>query len=181
VALRISCRSSWERDRVGGRLGIIIAFTLRWVTAVFCAGQRLRLIGYGSFDYQRELANLMNLRVLRAPIVHPHSPPPPATSRQQYMMSSLGLSSDSAIVTRNEHPRDPTALLSLLEVLRHKVPVDSPQSAQSSSITVSRMANNAAPPSAWAKPAVEVSMGAVDGQVWVCQKRSSPLVGFCMG
>jgi 1-phosphatidylinositol-3-phosphate 5-kinase len=179
---------------------------------VFCAGQRLRLIGYGSFDYQRELANLMNLRVLRAPIVHPHSPPPPATSRQQYMMSSLGLSSASsstspfkffssshapnadqgdsvwdlpeaysAIVTRNEHPRDPTALLSLLEVLRHKVPVDSPQSAQSSSITVSRMANNAAPPSAWAKPAVEVSMGAVDGQVWVCQKRSSPLVGFCMG
>ena len=71
----------------------------------------------------------------------------------------------SAVVTRKEHPRDPTALLSLREVLRHKVPVDSPQSAQSSSITVSRMGNNAAPPSAWAKPAVEVNMAAVDGQV----------------
>ena len=71
----------------------------------------------------------------------------------------------SAVVTRKEHPRDPTALLSLREVLRHKVPVDNPQSAQSSSITVSRMGNNVAPPSAWAKPAVEVNMAAVDGQV----------------
>jgi 1-phosphatidylinositol-3-phosphate 5-kinase len=72
----------------------------------------------------------------------------------------------SAIVTRKEHPRDPTALLSLREVLRHKVPVDGPQSAQSSSsITVSRMTNNTAPPSAWAKSAVEVNMAAVDGQV----------------
>jgi 1-phosphatidylinositol-3-phosphate 5-kinase len=74
----------------------------------------------------------------------------------------------SAVVTRKEHPRDPTALLSLREVLRHKVPVDGPQNAQpsSSSITVSRMTNsNAAPPSAWAKPAVEVNMAAVDGKV----------------
>ena len=71
----------------------------------------------------------------------------------------------SAVVTRKEHPRDPTALLSLREVLRHKVPVDGPQSAQSSSITVSRMGSNASPPSAWAKPAVEVNLAAVDGQV----------------
>jgi 1-phosphatidylinositol-3-phosphate 5-kinase len=72
----------------------------------------------------------------------------------------------SAVVTRKEHPRDPTALLSLREVLRHKVPVESPQSGQSSSFaTVSRMTNNAVPPSAWAKPAVEVNMAAVDGQV----------------
>ena len=72
----------------------------------------------------------------------------------------------SAVVTRKEHPRDPTALLSLRDVLRHKVPVESPQSAQSSSIaSVSRMTNNAMPPSAWAKPAVEVNMAAVDGHV----------------
>ncbi|KAF8497754.1 hypothetical protein F5888DRAFT_1694549 [Russula emetica] len=81
----------------------------------------------------------------------------------------------SAAVTRKELPRDPTALLLLCEVLRHKVPVDSPRSAQSSSITVSRMANDTAPRSVWAKPAVEVNMAAVDGQV--CQKRLSPLVG----
>jgi 1-phosphatidylinositol-3-phosphate 5-kinase len=72
----------------------------------------------------------------------------------------------SAVVSRKEHPRDPTALLSLREVLRHKVPVESSQGAPSSSITsVSRMTNNAVPPSAWAKPAVEVNMAAVDGHV----------------
>ena len=74
----------------------------------------------------------------------------------------------SAVVTRKEHPRDPTALLSLREVLRHKVPVEGSQGTQPSAIaSVSRMVNNAAPPSAWAKPAVEVSMAAVDGQVTV--------------
>ena len=138
----------------------------------------------------------MNPRALRTPIANPHSPPLPATPRQQYTMSSLGRSSASsstssfrffnssqkpdpdredsvwdepeaysAVVTRKEHPRDPTALLSLRDVLRHKVPVDGPQSAQPSSITVSRMAGNSSPPSAWAKPAVEVNMAAVDGQV----------------
>jgi 1-phosphatidylinositol-3-phosphate 5-kinase len=163
---------------------------------VFCAGRGLRPVGYSSFDYQRELANLMNPRALRSPIAHPHSRHPPGTPRQQYTMSSLSRSSASsstssfkffgsshkpdpdredsvwdepeaysAVVTRKEHPRDPTALLSLRDVLRHKVPVDGPQSAQSSSITVSRMGNNASPPSAWAKPAVEVNMAAVDGQV----------------
>ena len=74
----------------------------------------------------------------------------------------------SATVTRKEHPRDPTALLSLREVLRHKVPVEGAQAAQSSGLTsVSRMATNGAPapPSAWAKPAVEVNMAAVDGTV----------------
>ena len=56
----------------------------------------------------------------------------------------------------------PDGLLFLRKVLRHKVPIYGPQGAQSSSITVSRMANNASPPSAWAKPVVEVN---IDGQV----------------
>jgi hypothetical protein len=46
--------------------------------------------------------------------------------------------------------------------------VDCPQSAQSSSITVSlltRIAHHAAAPSAWVKPAVEVDMAVVDGKV----------------
>jgi 1-phosphatidylinositol-3-phosphate 5-kinase len=72
----------------------------------------------------------------------------------------------SAVVTRKEHPRDPTALLSLRDVLRHKVPVDGGSGAPSSIFpSVSRMANNGAPPLAWAKPAVEVNVAAVDGQV----------------
>ncbi len=72
----------------------------------------------------------------------------------------------SAVVTRKEHPRDPTALLSLREVLRHKVPVDGGSGTPSSVFpSVSRMVNNGAPPLAWAKPAVEVNVAAVDGQV----------------
>ena len=72
----------------------------------------------------------------------------------------------SAVVTRKEHPRDPTALLSLRDVLRHKVPVDGGSGAPSSIFpSVSRMVNNSAPPMAWAKPAVEVNVAAVDGQV----------------
>ena len=75
----------------------------------------------------------------------------------------------SAVVTRKEHPRDPTALLSLRDVLRHKVHVDGSSGAPSSIFpSVSRMTNNGAPgapPMAWAKPAVEVNVAAVDGQV----------------
>jgi 1-phosphatidylinositol-3-phosphate 5-kinase len=72
----------------------------------------------------------------------------------------------SAVVTRKEHPRDPTALLSLREVLRHKVPVEGAQVAQASALTsISRVTANGVPPSAWAKPAVEVNMAAVGGKV----------------
>jgi 1-phosphatidylinositol-3-phosphate 5-kinase len=177
--------------------GSIIAFTLRYVGAsCVCVGRRLNWFVHSSFDYQRELANLMNPRTLHASTISSQSTRPPMTSRQN-TMSSLGRSTASnstssfkffgssqkpdpdredsvwyepeaysAVVTRKEHPRDPTALLSLRDVLRHKVPVESPQSAQSSSIaSVSRMTNNAMPPSAWAKPAVEVNMAAVDGHV----------------
>lgn len=42
------------------------------------------------FDYQRRLADLMNSRVLRAPIAHPHPPSLPARPCQQHTMSSLG-------------------------------------------------------------------------------------------
>ena len=72
----------------------------------------------------------------------------------------------SAVVTRKEHPRDPTALLSLRDVLRHKVPVDGMSGSPSSVFpSVSRMTNNGAPPLARAKPAVEVNVAAVDGHV----------------
>ncbi|KAF8497755.1 hypothetical protein F5888DRAFT_1694551 [Russula emetica] len=39
------------------------------------------LLSGSTFDYQRKLTNLMNPRAIRAPIAHPHSPPPPATLR----------------------------------------------------------------------------------------------------
>jgi 1-phosphatidylinositol-3-phosphate 5-kinase len=72
----------------------------------------------------------------------------------------------SAVVTRKEHPRDPTALLSLRDVLRNKVPVDGGSGNPSSIFpSVSRMTNSGVPPLAWAKPAVEVNVAAVDGKV----------------
>jgi hypothetical protein len=138
----------------------------------------------------------MNPRSLRAPIAHPHSPPPPVHHATIHNVVAWSTSASSSTASfkffSSSHKPDPdredsvwdepgfgcsysqgasarsdgpTALVSLREVPRHKVPVDSPQSAQSSSITLSRMANNAASPSAWAKPAVEVNMAAVDGQV----------------
>jgi 1-phosphatidylinositol-3-phosphate 5-kinase len=73
-----------EEDR-----GSIIAFTLRYVTAMFCARRRLRPVDHSSFDYQHELVNLMNPRAIRAPIAHPHSLPLPATPRKQHTISSL--------------------------------------------------------------------------------------------
>ena len=153
-------------------------------------------IRLSSFDYQRELASMTHPRTPQGQPVPPPQPVPATTSHQNTMStlgrSSASSSTSSfrffgsshkpdpdredsvwhepeacsAVVTRKEHPRDPTALLSLREVLRHKVPVEGSQGTQSSAIaSVSRMVNNAAPPSAWAKPAVEVSMAAVDGQV----------------
>ncbi|KAF8497738.1 hypothetical protein F5888DRAFT_1803202 [Russula emetica] len=81
--------------------GSIIAFTL------------------SSFDYQRELANPMNPRPLRAPIAHPHSPSPPARPLHPPDREDSAWDKPeaySAVVTRKEYPRDPMALLSLREV-----------------------------------------------------------------
>jgi 1-phosphatidylinositol-3-phosphate 5-kinase len=184
--------------------GSIIAFTLRYVvllplvSASALNGDR-NWFAPSSFDYQRELANMMHSRAPQGQSgSHPSSPPVQLASTRQNTMSTLGRSSASgstssfkffgsshkpdpdredsvwhepesysAVVSRKEHPRDPTALLSLREVLRHKVPVEGLQGSQQPSAipSVSRMVNNAAPPSAWAKPAVEVSMAAVDGHV----------------
>ncbi|KAI9439217.1 hypothetical protein H4582DRAFT_2119766 [Lactarius indigo] len=156
--------------------GSIIAFTL------------------SSLDYQRELAYMSNPRAAQTTPAPP--PSRSAGSRQTTVTtlgrSSASASTSSfkffgsshkpdpdredsvwhepeacsAVVSRKEHPRDPTALLSLREVLRHKVPVDGGVGTPSSVFpSVSRMANNGAPPLAWAKPAVEVNVAAVDGQV----------------
>lgn len=100
---------------------------------------------------------------LRAPIAHPgRSFASSSTSSVKFFSSSHKPDPDREDSVRDEpeahgcsyskkHPRDPTALVSLCDVLRHKVPVDGPESVQSSSITVSRMANNALPPCVWAK------------------------------
>ena len=158
---------------------------------------RNQLLCRSSLDYQHELASMSNSRATQAISMPP--PSRSAGSRQTTLStlgrSSASASTSSfkffgsshkpdpdredsvwhepeicsAVVTRKEHPRDPTALLSLRDVLRHKVHVDGSSGAPSSIFpSVSRMVNNSAPgapPMAWAKPAVEVNVAAVDGQV----------------
>lgn len=75
----------------------------------------------------------------------------------------------SAVVTRKENPRDPALLLSFRDVLRQKSSVEGSSGLPASvfstfSGSASRNASGL-PPSAWAKPAVEVSKAAVDGEV----------------
>jgi 1-phosphatidylinositol-3-phosphate 5-kinase len=65
----------------------------------------------------------------------------------------------SAMISRQEHPRDPSALLSLRDVLR-KPPTDN-----TSALSSSRFTNAGTRPSAWAQPAVEINMQSADGQL----------------
>ena len=68
----------------------------------------------------------------------------------------------SAVVSRKEHPRDPSSLLSIKDVLR-KAPVDT-----ATILSPSRLAGLSkagVPPSAWSKPAVELNTQPADGEV----------------
>ncbi|KAH9172446.1 hypothetical protein EDB89DRAFT_2069734 [Lactarius sanguifluus] len=130
-----------------------------------------------SLDYQRELASMSNPRAAQT---SPAPPPSRSAGSRQTIVTTLGRSSASASTSsfkffgssqkpdpdrEDSHPRDPTALLSLRDVLRHKIPDGGAGTTSSVFPSVSRMVNNGAPPLAWAKPAVEVNVAAVDGQV----------------
>ncbi|KAJ6550877.1 hypothetical protein DFH09DRAFT_1319739 [Mycena vulgaris] len=77
----------------------------------------------------------------------------------------------SAVISRKEHPRDATSLLSLREVLRQKSPIDGgsvlPGSSRFGSLgsAATKASSSVAPPSAWAKPDVQVSRHAAGGEV----------------
>ncbi|KAG6816538.1 hypothetical protein H0H87_005315 [Tephrocybe sp. NHM501043] len=66
----------------------------------------------------------------------------------------------SAVVSRKEHPRDPSSLLSIREVLRTQQKSPAPESSRFGSL-----GRGPAPPSAWAKPDVQVSKDEADGVV----------------
>lgn len=73
----------------------------------------------------------------------------------------------STIIMRKEHPRDLSALLSLRDVLRQKRTTDSVMTLPSkfSSLAGASRVVSGTPPSAWSKPAVEVSNQFADGLV----------------
>lgn len=72
----------------------------------------------------------------------------------------------SAAICRKDHPRDATALTSIRDVLRHRAGSDGTATPSGSKVTPggpSGTPHHLTPPSARAKPAVEVSMQAADG------------------
>ncbi|KAJ3812441.1 hypothetical protein F5876DRAFT_37385 [Lentinula aff. lateritia] len=85
----------------------------------------------------------------------------------------------SAVICRKDHPRDPTSILSIREVLRQKSPdpnllsasrFASLGSATSKKLNGGRgdrpsMLSNGLPPSAWAKPDVQVTKQEAEGEV----------------
>ncbi|TFK51229.1 hypothetical protein OE88DRAFT_1799856 [Heliocybe sulcata] len=158
--------------------GSIIAFTL------------------SSVDYKKELASLS---VSKPPngsrpsheLVASTPPPQSSTSGSSFFASggyklfksSAALQPDpddegvvwhepephTATITRKEHPRDPTGILSLPSVLRHK-PGDAPGLSPSRLTNLVLQARSASssertPPSAYAKPDVQLNMQPADGLV----------------
>ncbi|KAJ7482736.1 hypothetical protein FB451DRAFT_1129737 [Mycena latifolia] len=79
----------------------------------------------------------------------------------------------SAVISRKEHPRDVTSLLSIREVLRQKSPIDAAASVlpggsrfgSLGSAATKASSGAGAPPSAWAKPDVQISRHAAGGEV----------------
>ncbi|KAJ7625739.1 hypothetical protein FB45DRAFT_922194 [Roridomyces roridus] len=170
--------------------GSIIAFTL------------------SSTDYYRELASMSLPRGANGP-TSPALTPLPAnptssffsapTNYKQLFSSSLQAGPDpdqddvvwheeeaySAVISRKEHPRDATSLLSLREVLRQKSPMDTiSASVLASSSGISRFGSlgsaatrgsmgSLAPPSAWAKPDVQISRTAAGGEVTAAESAES--------
>ncbi|KZT01952.1 uncharacterized protein LAESUDRAFT_662877 [Laetiporus sulphureus 93-53] len=73
----------------------------------------------------------------------------------------------SAVISRKEHPKDSSSMISFREALRHKASPDSPISATSrpDSSNTSAKGRGIIPPSARVKPAVELSMQAAGGHL----------------
>ncbi|KDN36345.1 hypothetical protein RSAG8_10912, partial [Rhizoctonia solani AG-8 WAC10335] len=159
-----------------GDLGSIIAFTL------------------SSVDYANELENLRNhrvtsyvessdegittsklaksissLSVVPSRVATPVPQTAPSTPDPDQDNPSLWgeAESYSTVIMRKENPRD-LSILGLRDVLRHKRTIDSGPSFPSKFSTLGSSASRAVsgtPPSAWSKPACEVSTQFADGQV----------------
>ncbi|KAJ7440325.1 hypothetical protein B0H11DRAFT_2292992 [Mycena galericulata] len=148
-------------------------------------------------DYYRELASMSLVRASpsTAPVLTPANITNPTSSffsapaNYKLFTSSTQATPDpdkedvvwyeheaySAVISRKEHPRDATSLLSLREVLRQKSPIDSIGGSVLSggssrfgslgSAATKGSTGSGAPPSAWAKPDVQISRHAAGGEV----------------
>ncbi|KAH7868609.1 uncharacterized protein C8R40DRAFT_814762 [Lentinula edodes] len=154
-------------------------------------------------DYQRELASMSVVRPA-SNADPPNTPIAPSTSASSFFSAATASGyklfrtsalvqpdpdqedviwhepeAYSAVICRKDHPRDPTSILSIREVLRQKSPDSnllsasrfaSLGSATSKKLNGGRgdrpsMLSNGVPPSAWAKPDVQVTKQEAEGEV----------------
>ena len=162
--------------------GSMIAFSLRCVRV--CPGHStLRLTGpCSSGDYLAELASMSVGRKMT--LEQPTTPQtsvsrPSLFSRSSYRIFGPSRQQPdpddgraiweepevySAVISRKEHPRDPSSLLSIRDVLR-KAPVDTATILSPSRLVGAGLSKAGIPPSAWSKPAVELNTQPADGEV----------------
>jgi 1-phosphatidylinositol-3-phosphate 5-kinase len=174
--------------------GSIIAFTLRSVSVrLFSCLLFHEMTSYmsSSQDYLRELANFsITARTGASP---PSAPATPTATRRSYFPSGSALKffrasepqpdpdeegvvwyepeACSAVISRKQHPRDPSSLLTLqlrkktLEGQAGAFGLPNPSVLRAFVAGGSSGGSSIPPPSAYAKPAVQVSLQAADGQV----------------
>ncbi|KAF7313499.1 hypothetical protein HMN09_00505800 [Mycena chlorophos] len=153
-------------------------------------------------DYAKELTNISTARSTNGPMLSPAAVEPTSSPSSFFSVSSAtnklfsSTASNlpdpdqenntvwyepeafSAVISRKEHPRDATSLLSLREVLRQKSPISidgvsllpsgsSRFSSLGSAATKasSKSGSSAAPPSAWSKPDVQITKHEAGGEV----------------
>ncbi|KAJ7127895.1 hypothetical protein C8R44DRAFT_873667 [Mycena epipterygia] len=143
-------------------------------------------------DYYRELATMSIVRASPA-MVTPTALPTPTNASSSFFSASSNYKlftsatqnqpdpdkedvvwhepeAYSAVISRKEHPRDVTSLLSLREVLRQKSPIDGsilPGGSRFGSLgsAATKGSSSVAPPSAWSKPDVQITKHAAGGEV----------------
>jgi len=143
----------------------------------------MRLTGpCSSGDYLAELASMSAGR--RTTLEQPPTPQTPISRPSLFSRSSYRLFGPSrqqpdpddghaiweepevysAVVSRKDHPRDPSSILSIRDVLR-KAPVDSASISSPSRLGSVGLSKTGVPPSAWSEPAVEINTQPADGKV----------------
>jgi 1-phosphatidylinositol-3-phosphate 5-kinase len=167
-----------------GDWGSMIAFTLKYVESCpHTPHFALRLKGPSSSgDYLAELASMSAGR--KTTLEQPTPPQTPISrpslfSRPSYRFFGPSRQQPdpddgraiweepeaySAVVSRKEHPRDPSSILSIRDVLR-KAPVDTATILSPSRLVGAGLSKAGMPPSAWSKPAVELNTQPADGEV----------------
>ena len=176
-------RHSWEQyPHQRGRLGKHDCVHSE-VRGIFSSRFTLRLNGLcSSGDYLAELAGMSVGRKMT--LEQPEAPQTPISRPSLFSRSSYRLFGSSrqqpdpddgratweepeaysAVVSRKEHPRDPSSLLSIRDVLR-KAPVDTATILSPSRLVGAGLSKAGIPPSAWSKPAVELNTQPADGEV----------------